>query len=233
MKKPTTTPGLRSEQFTWRTARGATQYLLHLPKDYDARSGRKWPLMLFLHGAGERGTDVGKVAVHGPLKHVKQGKDFPFIIVAPLCPAGEQWANGPLLQLLDEIGRKFAVDPGRVYLTGLSMGGYGAWFLGLAHPERFAAIAPTCGGGNIISVTLAQHYESKRFAAMKGLGVWAFHGAKDTTVPLEESERMVNALKRAGCTDVRLTVYPNTGHNSWVEAYEDPALYEWLLKHER
>jgi len=127
-----------------------TQYLIYLPKDYEAQSKKRWPLMLFLHGAGERGTNIAKVAVHGPPKLVKQGRDFPFIIVSPQCPNGERWDNDVLLALLDEVGEKYRVDESRVYLTGLSMGGYGAWSLGLTHPERFAAIAPICGGGDPI-----------------------------------------------------------------------------------
>ena len=234
MKKPSTTPRpLRAEEFTWRTTRGVMKYLLYLPKDYDGRSGRTWPLLLFLHGAGERGTNLGRVAIHGPLSQAKAGQEFPFIIVAPLCPADGQWANEPLLQLLVRVGRRFAVDMNRVYLTGLSMGGYGTWNLGLAHPEKFAAIAPICGGGELITILLARNYETNRLAAIKELGVWAFHGGKDTTVPVEESERTVAFLKQAGCRDVRLTVYPGAGHNSWVEAYKDSALYEWFLQHER
>lgn len=208
-------------------------YLLYLPADYDAGSGKTWPLLLSLHGAGERGTNVQRVAIHGPLSMAKQGREFPFIIVAPLCPAGERWANEPLMQLLDRITARHAVDQNRIYLTGLSMGGYGTWELGLAYPERFAAIAPICGGGPVINITLARNYETNKLAAMKTLGVWAFHGDKDTTVPPEESERMVKALKKAGCEDVKLTVYPQAQHNSWTETYNNPELYEWLLRHER
>jgi predicted peptidase len=110
------------------------------------------------------------------------------------------------------------------------MGGYGTWALGLAHPERFAAIVPICGGGQIIGVLLGK---ADRWASLRSLGVWAFHGGKDPVVPLEESQRMVDALKKAGLPDVKFTVYPEAGHDSWTEAYENPELYEWLLKHER
>jgi predicted peptidase len=125
---------------------------------------------------------------------------------------------------------KYAIDTNRVYLTGLSMGGYGTWKLATAHPERFAAIAPICGGGEIIDVLLA---ERRKAADLKALGIWAFHGAKDPVVPVEESERMVNALMRAGCTDVQLTIYPEAGHESWTEAYANPKLYDWFLAHKR
>jgi len=223
-----------SDSFKWKVTRsGEMPYAYYLPGDYIAKSSRRWPLMLFLHGAGERGSDVQRVAIHGPLSMVKRGTNFPFIIVAPLCRAKERWSKDALLQLLERVERRFAVDSKRVYLTGLSMGGYGTWELGLSHPERFAALAPICGGGDVINITLAKKYETNRFAAIKTLGIWAFHGAKDKVVPLEESERMVNALKQAGSKDVKLTVYPDAGHDSWTGTYNNLELYEWLLKHSR
>jgi predicted peptidase len=171
-----------------------------------------------------------KVAVHGPPKVVKQRPDFPFLLVSPQCPNGETWSNEVLLGLLDDVMARHRVDTNRVYLTGLSMGGYGTWSLGTAHPERFAAIAPICGGGETIKVLLADRH---RQAALRALGVWAFHGAKDQIVKLEESERMVGALRKVGCKDVELTVYPEAGHDSWTEAYHNDKLYEWFLQHER
>ena len=135
-----------------------------------------------------------------------------------------------LLALLDDIIAKYAVDTKRVYLTGLSMGGYGAWDLGLAYPERFAAIAPICGGGQTITVLLSSRDKGPE---LKSLGVWAFHGGKDPVVPPDESQRMVDAVKKAGVADVHLTVYPGAEHDSWTETYKDPKLYDWLLKHER
>ena len=135
-----------------------------------------------------------------------------------------------MLGLLDEITRTYAVDTTRVYLTGLSMGGYGTWSLGLAYPERFAAIVPICGGGEIIGVLLASGQKAQ---ALKTLGVWAFHGAKDPIVPMEESQRMIDALKKIGVPDLKLIVFPEAGHDSWTEAYNNPELYDWLLKHQR
>src|SRR5207248_9955357 len=169
----------------------SADYLLYLPKDYNAKSRQRWPLILFLHGAGERGRDISKVAAHGPPKLVKQGKQFPFIIVSPQCPNGEHWDNDVLLALLEDVEAKHKVDKGRVYLTGLSMGGYGAWSLGLTHPEKFAAIAPICGGGDPILLLLA---DPKKVATIKSLGVWVFHGGKDPVVPVAESERMIDSL---------------------------------------
>jgi predicted peptidase len=233
-KAQTLNTALPVADLKWNIQRHAvTQYLFYLPKDYQAKGRQRWPLLLFLHGAGERGTNVQHVAIHGPLSLVRQGTNFPFIIVAPQCPAGQLWENEPLLKLLDQVTKKYAVDPNRVYLTGLSMGGYGTWSLVVDHPERFAAAAPICGGDSLISVLLAKHYETSRLTKLKQVGVWAFHGAKDTTVPLGESERMVAALREAGCKDVKLTVYPEADHNSWTETYNHPELYEWLLSHGR
>jgi predicted peptidase len=205
-------------------------YLLHLPAEYKADATKKWPLILFLHGAGERGTNIWKVATHGPPHLATTNASFPFIVVSPQCPEGQYWQGEPLLGLLDAVMKEYSVDHQRVYLTGLSMGGYGTWELGTTHPERFAAIAPICGGGHLISVLLTSR---EKGSALKSLGVWAFHGAKDPVVPLEESERMVGAMKEAGARDVKLTVYPEAQHNSWTQAYDDPELYKWFLAHKR
>lgn len=226
-------------------------YLLYLPPGYDAKAAKKWPLILFLHGAGERGTNLPLVSVHGPPKLVKKNPPVPksetdearkdreaatkllrenFIVVSPQCPVGERWDSEALLALLDSVIASQKVDTGRVYLTGLSMGGYGSWALLAQAPERFAAIAPICGGGSSIGILLPG---SGKAAALKSLPVWAFHGAKDTVVVLAESERMVMAIKKAGVKDVQLTVYPEANHDSWTATYNNPKLYEWFLSHER
>jgi predicted peptidase len=225
------TVALTADHMSWKvTLTGNLRYLSYLPKGYPGTNGQLWPLMLFLHGVGERGNDIQLAAVHGPLKQVKQGQEFPFIIVAPQCAAGELWQNEPLLQLLNHVEEKFAVDTKRVYLTGISMGGYGTWQLGLEHPEKFAAIVPICGGGNMIDVILGTRDKG---ATLKRLPIWAFHGAKDNVVPTEESERMVNQLKKLGVKEVKLTIYPEANHDSWTETYKNPELYAWLLKQSR
>ena len=205
----------------------AANYLLFLPVGYGADPAKRWPLILFLHGAGERGTNVWLVAKHGPPKIGAAATNFPFIVVSPQCPEGQIWSNDLLLALLDEIESKYAVDPHRVYLTGLSMGGFGTWSLGLSHPERFAAIAPMCGGGEFITPLLADK------AALAALPVWAFHGAKDPVVPVEESERMVKLLKKSGVREVKLTVYPEAQHDCWTQSYANPELFDWFLQHAR
>jgi predicted peptidase len=228
MPQSNQTPRVFEKQIT-QTLRA--NYLLFLPEKYSSRPrAKRWPLILFLHGSGERGCDIWKVAIHGPPKIVKENPDFPFIVVSPQCPEGESWSDEVLLHLLDEIIQNYRVDTKRLYLTGLSMGGYGAWKLGLANPEKFAAIAPVCGGGEPIDVLLASR---KKARALKTLGVWAFHGRRDPIVPLDESERMLAAMKRAGCADTKLTIYPEAEHDSWTETYENPALYDWFLEHHR
>jgi predicted peptidase len=200
-------------------------YLLYLPADYGKQEGKKWPLVVFLHGSGESGSDLEKVKVHGPPKLIAAGKEFPFIVVSPQAPAGPNrgWNTEVLNAMLDDVLARYAVEEDRVYLTGLSMGGYGTWNWGAANPERFAAIAPICGGGDA-------RMTARR---LKSMPVWAFHGAKDPTVPVEESERIVEALKKTGNTEVKFTVYPEAQHDSWTVTYDNPELYRWLLEHKR
>jgi predicted peptidase len=218
-------------QFTFKqTGPTKLKYLLFLPEDYGQDPVKCWPVIMFLHGAGERGNDVWQVAAHGPPKYVKDHPDFPFILLSPQCPQDQLWSNDVLMGLLDEITHCYAVDTKRIYVTGLSMGGYGTWNLGLAYPEKFAAIAPVCGGGELISVIVADNVKAQ---ALKTLGVWAFHGGKDPVVPLEESQRMVELLKNRGAQEAMLMVYPDAGHDAWTETYRNPELYEWLLRHER
>ena len=205
-------------------------YLKYLPKGYDADTSKSWPLVVFLHGAGERGTNLAAVAVHGPPRLVREGHDFPFILISPQCPNDQIWDDDAVMGMIDEVIAHHRVDAKRVYLTGLSMGGFGTWSLAAKHPERFAAVAPICGGGERLRTLLLSDSQK---AAFKTLGVWAFHGGKDPVVKLEESERMVAAFKAAGNQDIQLTIYPNAGHDSWTQAYNEPTFFEWLLKHNR
>ena len=209
-------------------------YLLFLPKNYSKKSAEKFPLILFLHGAGERGTNVWRTDFHGPSKYILQHPEFPFILVTPLCPANEIWSNESLITLLDEVEEKYNVDKSRVYLTGLSMGGYGTWELGTTYPERFAAMAPICGGGRAINAVLAARgYAPTKAEALKTLAIWAFHGGKDTVVPPSETEHMLEAMKEAKVQEIHYTLYPEKQHDSWTETYANPDLYEWFLKHKR
>ena len=228
MPEITTTQTEQSFKKVIRTTASA-QYLLHLPKEYQSRGPKRWPLIIFLHGAGERGTNLQAVTMHGPPKIVKSRPDFPFVVVSPQCPPGERWNTDVLNALLDEILKKHKVDPKRVYLTGLSMGGFGSWSWAIANPERFAAVVPICGGGETIGLLLAP---PKKVPLLKKLPIWAFHGAKDTVVRLSESEKMVDGFKAIG-NQAKLTVYPEAGHDSWTATYDNPALYDWFLGHKR
>jgi len=203
-------------------------YLLFLPKGYAASGAQRWPLILFLHGAGERGDDLNLVKKHGIAKVVEQRDDFPCIAVSPQCPQDSWWPDhfDALDLILDETCARYRVDPDRLYLTGLSLGGYATWYYAVLHPDRFAALAPVCGGG------MPFYGFPERVAALKQVPVWAFHGAKDDRVPLAESERLVKALQAAG-GNVRLTVYPEAGHDAWTETYNNPELYRWLLAQTR
>jgi predicted peptidase len=200
-------------------------YLLYLPDGYDKDAKdatKKWPLVLFLHGAGERGDDIEKVKIHGPPKLVEQGKKFPFILVSPQCSAKGWWPTEVLEGLLDEVTAKYAVDKDRLYVTGLSMGGFATWNLGCDQPDRFAALVPICGGG-----------DPTKAAKLKDIPIHVYHGGKDGTVQPKKSQDMVDAIKAAGGTKVELFIDPEAGHDSWTKAYADPALYTWMLEQKR
>jgi predicted peptidase len=196
------------------------RYLLSLPPGYP--SGELWPMILFLHGAGERGDDLTRVKIHGPPRLVEQRpEDFPFIVVSPQVPDERIWSTQLLDALLEEVTQRYAVDPDRIYVTGLSMGGYGAWHLAMEFPDRFAAIAPISGGGTVTGACSLRH-----------LPIWAFHGALDEVVSPSRSEELVERLRRCD-GHIRYTRYEDAGHDAWTRTYEDPELYRWFLQHRR
>jgi predicted peptidase len=196
-------------------------YLTFLPKSYAAK-GAPVPLIIFLHGSGESGSDLNKVKMWGPPAIAEKDPSFPFMVVSPQAPDGEWWHANLLKGMIDEVLAKYNVDRKRVYLTGLSMGGYGAWDLAIRYPDYFAALAPICGGGNTI-----------RIGQLKNVPTWVFHGLKDDSVPERESATMVAALKAAG-GDVKYTVLPDAGHvDAWVYAYGEAGLFDWFLEHRK
>lgn len=202
--------------------RTALAYLLHVPGGEPPEAG--WPLLLFLHGAGERGEDVERVAVYGPPMRIEAGEDLPFVVVSPQCPSGHWWSRlvPELLDLLDAVQERLPIDPERVCLTGLSMGGEGVWELAAAAPERFAALAPVCG--------VTRPTQADRHARVP---TWVFHGVEDDVVDVGYSERMVRALQERGASP-RVTLYPGVGHDSWTDAYApDTGLLPWLLEQRR
>ncbi|WP_326523226.1 alpha/beta hydrolase-fold protein [Sphingomonas sp.] len=203
-------------------AKGGYQYQLYVPADHDADAARRWPVIVFLHGSGERGDDVTRVKVHGIPKVVERpGETHPYIAVSPLLPADEDWDFARLGAILDHVQRRFRTDPDRVYLTGLSRGGRGAWRWAAAEPGRFAAIAPVSGGGDLA-----------KSCALKAMPIWAFHGDRDNIVPVRETFESVEAVRACGGTP-RLTIYPDTGHDGWTPTYDNPELYTWLLAQRR
>jgi len=196
-------------------------YLLFLPKDY-VKTGNPSPLIVFLHGSGERGADLEKVKAWGPPAIVEKNPNFPFVVVSPQCPEGQWWNTYLLKAMIDEVLAKYNVDKSRVYLTGLSMGGFGAWELAEQFPDYFAAVAPICGGGNPFLAS-----------RLKNVPVWVFHGKKDESVPEQQSAIMVDALKKIGA-NVEYTVLPEGGHSdAWIYAYDKAGLFDWFLKHQK
>jgi predicted peptidase len=199
-------------------------YLLYRPdRTGDPDDTRRWPLVLFLHGAGERGDDPAMLVAQGLPKLAAQGTALPFYLVAPQCPLHSSWTCEltVLAALLDEILADHPVDPERVTVTGLSMGAIGTWAMAARYPDRLAGIAPICAG-----------WLPEATPRMRDLAVWAFHGEDDTVMPIAQTEQMVAAL-RSHDANVRFTRYPGVGHDSWVPAYEESDVCAWLAGRRR
>ncbi|MFO0869032.1 MAG: prolyl oligopeptidase family serine peptidase [Pirellulales bacterium] len=214
-------------------------YRLLKPKSYDAQ--QKYPLVLFLHGAGERGADNVAQLKHGMADFASDEirDKYPAFVLAPQCPVGEKWVDVDwsstkhdmperpasamrlTLATIEQLRKEFSLDPARLYITGLSMGGYGTWDALQRHPQMFAAAIPICGGG-----------DPKHVAKFVHVPIWAFHGDKDTAVRPERSRDMIAALQAAGGMP-KYTEYPNTGHDSWTATYKDPAVHAWLFSQRR
>lgn len=198
-------------------------YYLYYPEEYEVNEEEKFPLLLFLHGGGESGDSLVKVKRNGPPKLLARGKKFPFLILAPQNPHKKMWWDTrALVQLLDTIVENNRVDKKRIYLTGLSRGGWAAWEMAVQYPEKFAALAVVCG---MTPVPYASWLD-------KNMPIWVFHGEEDQSIPISESENMVKALKTMGY-DVRFTRYPGVGHDSWNKAYNTEELYEWFMQQRR
>lgn len=193
-------------------------YLLYIPPNY-SNSTELFPLVLFLHGGGESGSDIELVKKHGFPKLIEQGKQYPFFVLAPQNPVKKKfWNEKDVLQLLDSVISSHRVDEKRIYLTGMSRGGYGAWSLAAQYPDRFAALVAVCG------------VAPSPYASWLGqMPIWVFHGVNDNVIPVSESVEMVKELRRNG-NNAKLTLYPEVGHNAWDYAYTDEEMVNWLVK---
>lgn len=197
-------------------------YLLYLPEDYDPDKEGGFPTILFLHGAGERGDSLDALTTWGPPKIAKE-KGMPFIVISPQCPKNDWWTSylNPLKILLDNSINNYNIDTTRIYLTGLSMGGYGTFALSQVYPDYFAAVAPICGGGTPSMVNFWEQPPT-----------WVFHGNQDDIVPIESSQIMVDALKASG-SEVKFTIYEGGDHYIFRHAYNESELFNWFLEHKR
>jgi antitoxin component YwqK of YwqJK toxin-antitoxin module/predicted esterase len=202
-------------------------YLLYLPGEYEKNLQNTWPLIIYLHDGSSRGDDLEKVKENGLPGVIEKGKDFAFIIVSPQCPDKKTWAvDNWFPSFLEELKRKYRIDLGRIYLTGVGLGGEGVWDLAIKYPETFAAIAP--GGGSTGALNFP--VQARR---IKHIPAWVFHGARDLLVPVNESETMVASLKSCG-GDVTFEVFPEAGHSPFTnEVYGEQFLYEWFLGHQQ
>ena len=205
-------------------------YLLFLPQKYTGDPNVKWPLLIFLHGISKRGDTreaLENIKLDGPPKIVEDRSDFPFLVLSPQCPSETDWypVFDRLEALIESVTTTYAVDEHKIYLTGLSMGGFGTWRLALEHPDRFAAIVPIAGGYIFESDEVPED-----ICVLKNLPIWAFHGGEDESVPSWQSQIMVDALRQCPA-NVRFTHYPDANHaDAWKQAYADPELYTWLLE---
>jgi predicted peptidase len=216
-------------------------YRLMLPQGYDAKAETKYPLVLFLHGAGERGDDNAKQLVHAAKDFASEANraKYPCFVVFPQCPDGKRWVEVDWTldshtqlpeesvsvkltrQLIASLQTEFRVDEKRLYATGLSMGGFGVWDIIARTPDLFAAAVPVCAGADEATAD-----------RLTKLPIWTFHGDKDTVVKVERSRRMVAAIEKAG-GNPKYTEYPGVGHNSWTQTYADPKLMEWIFAQKR
>ncbi|MDZ7795948.1 MAG: prolyl oligopeptidase family serine peptidase [Candidatus Marinimicrobia bacterium] len=216
--------------------------LYRLLSPQETEENTKYPLVLFLHGAGERGNDNERQLIWGADHFIteKNLEQYPCYVLAPQCYSSERWVDvswelpyhfmpekasrsmRQVIGLLQELQEDLPVDTDRIYVTGLSMGGYGTWDIISRKPELFAAAAPICGGGDV------QQAEN-----LTGIPIWVFHSVDDAVVPVERSRKMIIAIRKAGGKKVRYTEYTNAGHGSWKPAYKDQEFMDWLFAQEK
>jgi predicted peptidase len=216
----------------YKGSEGEGKYVVFVPHNY--KGDKAYPLILFLHGAGETGTDGVKQTKVGLGPAIKE-KTFPFFAVFPQSQKRTWGANSEdgkrALAILGEVQKKYKIDSKRIYLTGLSMGGFGTWSMAVKYPDRWAAIAPICGGVFLKKDDKDRADKIQKMAdKIKDIPCWCFHGGADKVVPAQLSRELIAALKKAGSEPI-YTEYDGVGHNSWDRAYGTAKLYDWMLKH--
>ncbi|MDX1943955.1 MAG: prolyl oligopeptidase family serine peptidase [Pirellulaceae bacterium] len=229
----------RFEARVYKDEAGELPYRLLKPKDYDPN--KKYPLVVFLHGAGERGNDNKRQLVHGMADFASDAnmEKYPAFVLAPQCASGKKWCEvdwgadshtmpekpsqglAATFAVIEQLQKELSIDPNRLYITGLSMGGYGTWDAIQRRPDLFAAAVPICGGGDPAGA-----------AQMKDIPIWCFHGSDDTAVKVKRSRDMIKAIESAGGKP-KYTEYPGVGHNSWSRTYADPAMFAWLFSQKK
>ncbi len=205
------------------TVKVGYHYLETLPDGYDADQTKRWPLIVFLHGAGERGDNLELIKKHGPPKLIAAGQHFPAIVISPQCVAGQTWDPISVHALTQEIIKTRRVDVDRVYLTGISMGGFASWDAAFAYPDTYAALMPICGGAGVKFIMAER---------IKHIPEWIFHGGKDPVVDPAFSKKMNDVLLKLGA-QVKFTVYPDAQHDSWTATYDNPEVWKWLFEQRR
>ncbi len=223
----------------------AYPYIVYVPRNYDP--SRAWPVIVFLHGSGERGSDGIRATQIGVAAAIRSHPErAPAIIVIPQAPAETRWLGEPAdaaMAALDHTMAELHTDPHRVYLTGLSMGGYGTWHLAMAHPERWAALVVVCGGllPHPTTTAVAQSPLNAEAAdpyaftahAVRNFPIWIFHGTDDPVIPVDEAKKMDVALVKEGAPNFHYTEYPGVGHNAWDKAYTEDGMWRWLFEQKR
>lgn len=197
---------------------GKLSFLQYLPEGYEEAAKASLPLVVFLHGAGERGDNLDLLKKHGPPMVAMNGHGFPFILAAPQCPQGRWWNPDEVIALTKHLAETLKVDTKRIHLTGISMGGFGTWACLAKEPGLYASGVPICGGG-----------DPAKAQTIKDIPIWTFHGNKDEAVPVAKTEEMERAIREAGGKKLLATYYPEEGHESWIPAYADPALFAWMM----
>ncbi|GAB3696503.1 alpha/beta fold hydrolase [Spirosoma flavus] len=211
-QSPGQTTGKKKEKY---------KYLIYLPKEYTTQKA-DYPLVIYLHGSSHRGQDLNKLKGYGLPKEIEKGQSFDFIVASPQCPDGKYWSTDNWFEpLLAELKSNYRIDSRRIYLTGISLGGYGTWQTAVEYPDTFAAIVPLCGGCD----------DSTQVCRIKNLPVWTFHGSADDVIPISETERLVKRLVDCGSL-VKFSRLEQEGHGIQY-LYERREIYDWLLKQHR